>query len=154
MSTILLAQSFGIPQWLTSMMCFIYELKKVFLEKIKDLLQNTTNKGSKYLKHTAAKLFEAEKADPSLKKTSDDKEPTIAQMNFKLITQVSSKIKDQKGDYHNQAARKELEFDFNQLTERESKRVIELEKAQVEAKRYITSEDVHNGFNVLVSPDK
>ncbi|CAH7670368.1 hypothetical protein BY996DRAFT_4584152 [Phakopsora pachyrhizi] len=124
------------------------ELNKVLLEKIKDLLQNTTNEGSKYLKQTAAKLFEAQEADPSLRKTSDDKEPTIDQMIFNLITQVLSKIKDQKGDDHDQAARKELEFHLNRLTERESKRVIELEKAQAEAKRYITSEDVHDGFDV------
>lgn len=119
-------------------------MNATLLEKIQELLSNTKKDGVSHLRQTASRLS----AEGQAKQPSPDEQPTIEQMLFNLISQILSKIKDAGSADEDAAAEKELNFHFTRLADREKQRKVELENEELEAHKHITSEDIHDGFDV------
>jgi len=119
-------------------------MNATLLEKIQELLANTKKDGASHLRQTASRLS----AEGQAKQPSPDEQPTIEQMLFNLISQILSKIKDASSADEDAAAEKELNFHFTRLSDREKQRKVELENEEHEARKHITSEDIHDGFDV------
>ncbi|OAV90799.1 hypothetical protein PTTG_06088 [Puccinia triticina 1-1 BBBD Race 1] len=119
-------------------------MNAALLEKIQELVANTAKGGADHLRQTASKLS----AEGHAKPPSSDEQPSIDQMIFNLISQILTKIKDTSVADQDAAAEKELNFHLTRLADREKKRKVELEKEEFEAQRHITSEDIHDGFDV------
>lgn len=120
-------------------------LNATLLEKINQLLQGTKKDGADHLRQTASKLSTSHQVQP----TSSDVQPTIDQMIFNLISQVLTKIKnDNSSQDEDSAAEEQLKFHLKRLSDREEQRKVELQREEAEAKKHITSEDIHDGFDV------
>ncbi|EGF98706.1 uncharacterized protein MELLADRAFT_50897 [Melampsora larici-populina 98AG31] len=122
------------------------ELNQKLLKEMKDLIKEVESDGIQSMKKTASQLSATGGSVPP----SENKEPTIQQMVFNLLTQILSKVEKDKPDVgdEDQACLKELNFHYTRLSEREEKRKLELIHEEAEAKKHITSEDVHDGFDV------
>lgn len=121
-------------------------LNHKLLKEMKDLLQKAESEGIQSIRKTASELSAKGGSVPP----SENKEPTIEQMVFNLLTQVLSKVEKEKPEVEDEdkACVKELNFHFTRLSEREEKRKVQLVYEEAEAKKHITSEDVHDGFDV------
>ncbi|KAH9824798.1 hypothetical protein DFH28DRAFT_941760 [Melampsora americana] len=127
-------------------------LNHKLLKEMKDLIQQAESDGIQSIRKTASQLSATGGSVPP----SENKEPTIEQMVFNLLTQILSKVEKDKPDVsdEDQACIKELNFHYTRLSEREEKRKVELVQEEAEAKKHITSEDVHDGFDVSVTTSK
>lgn len=125
------------------------DLNAELLAKIAEFVQGTEKDGIKFIRQTVSQLASTSAIEPP----SADKEPRMEQMVLNLLTQILSKINKDKLESSTEdvAALKELRFHQQRLLEREAKRKVELETEEAEAKKHITSEDVHDGFDVSVS---
>ncbi|KAG0150729.1 hypothetical protein CROQUDRAFT_651979 [Cronartium quercuum f. sp. fusiforme G11] len=122
------------------------ELNAKLLIEMKDLIKTAEADGIQGIRKTASQLSATGASEPP----KENKEPRIDQMVFNLLTQILSKIEKDKPDVSDEdaAVLKEIHFHHTRLSEREEKRKVELEKEEAEAKKHITSEDVHDGFDV------
>ncbi|KAA1132811.1 hsp90 co-chaperone Cdc37 [Puccinia graminis f. sp. tritici] len=120
-------------------------MNAALLEKIEELVAKTKQDGADHLRKTASKLSAEGHAKPP---SSSEDQPSIDQMIFNLISQILTKIKDVSPADSDQAAEKELNFHLNRLADREKQRKVDLEKEELEAHKHITSEDIHDGFDV------
>ncbi|PLW36836.1 hypothetical protein PCASD_15283 [Puccinia coronata f. sp. avenae] len=119
-------------------------MNATLLAKIEELLANTKKEGASYLRQTASRLS----AEGHAKQPSADEQPSIDQMMFNLISQILNKIKDASSADEDAAAQKELTFHLTRLADREKQRTVELHNEELEAQKHITSEDIHDGFDV------
>ncbi|MBW0529440.1 hypothetical protein O181_069155 [Austropuccinia psidii MF-1] len=119
-------------------------LNEILLSKINQLIVDTDNHGPDHLRNTASQLAATGASNPP----SADQPPSIDQMVFNLITQILSKLAPAPVSDQLSIAQKELNFHLSRLSAREKKRQIELENEESESKKYITSDDVHDGFDV------
>ncbi|POW01488.1 hypothetical protein PSTT_12422 [Puccinia striiformis] len=120
-------------------------MNEALLEKMQELMTSIKKEGAKYLQRTASKLS----AEGHAKPPSSEDQPSIEQMIFNLITQILTKMKDVPNDVdQDAAAEKELNFHISRLADRQKARKVELEHEEIEATKHITSEDIHDGFDV------
>lgn len=120
------------------------------LSRIDSLLSLARSDGARRIAKEASRLREATKDLPPLKA---EEKPSFDLMVSNLLAQVFTAVKEKapkEGEEMNQAVEKELQEHRTRLAEREEQRKQELEKDEAESKKYITSEDIHDGFDVSV----
>ena len=130
-------------------------LNNTLLPRLDDVISKFTSEGIPYFERQVSQLS-AKKGDPNAErpKGSNPGQPSYDDMVLALMTTVASEVKE-KGlkDTSDRTSQLEetLKSHRRQLKERTDECQKEIDKEEVEQRKHITSEDIHDGFDTSVS---
>ncbi|ORY81839.1 Cdc37 N terminal kinase binding-domain-containing protein [Leucosporidium creatinivorum] len=123
------------------------EMNTSLLARMRSLLTSMRSEGVPFISRTLSEL-RVKVPDFATKKFADGEQPSEDHMILALLTQVCNAVEKDGKDEENKAERlaKELETHIERLVERQADIVKEKVDIQQEQKKYITSDDLHMGF--------
>jgi cell division cycle protein 37 len=117
------------------------------LARMRSLLTSIRSEGVPFISRTLSEL-RVKVPDFATKKFADGEQPSQDHMILALLTQVCNAVENDGKGEENKSERlaKELETHIERLVQRQAEIVKEKAEVEKEQKKYITSDDLHMGF--------
>jgi cell division cycle protein 37 len=124
------------------------EMNGVMVPRIDEVLQQLDKEGSAYLEREAGRL----RASKDQAKPKGSTGPSYDEMMASLLLQVAQQVRENKiaDDKRDETLRKGVKTHRQQLVDRTEEIKKEIAHEEAEARKHITSEDMHEGFSVGV----